>query len=194
MKNRILLTVLCTCIFTAAFAQPKKVVADKIVAVVGNKIVLKSDIDNNLLDMQRQGMELPPDARFLTMEQSMGIKALVLQAEKDSLPVTDEEVEANIDNQIRYFISQYGSKEELEKRLKKYAKSMGFELENQRFYQYLRLNIDFDSFFILNFLNKEEVIEIIDDKKAINELSILLSDIVDEKLTSTPPYPPLSKN
>lgn len=86
------------------------------------------------------------------------------------------------------------TKEELEKRLKKYAKSMGFELENQRFYQYLRLNIDFDSFFILNFLNKEEVIEIIDDKKAINELSILLSDIVDEKLTPTPPYPPLSKN
>ncbi|MEY1639143.1 hypothetical protein [Tenuifilum osseticum] len=86
------------------------------------------------------------------------------------------------------------TKEELEKRLKKYAKSMGFELENQRFYQYLRLNIDFDSFFILNFLNKEEVIEIIEDKKTINELSILLSDIVDEKLATTPPYPPLSKN
>ncbi|HDP76167.1 MAG TPA: hypothetical protein ENN49_09925 [Bacteroidales bacterium] len=86
------------------------------------------------------------------------------------------------------------TKEELEKRLKKRAKSMGFELENQRFYQYLRLNIDADSFFILNFLNKEEVIKIIDDKKTINELSILLSDIVDEKLTSTPPYPPLSKN
>ncbi|MEP7165184.1 MAG: peptidylprolyl isomerase [Ferruginibacter sp.] len=115
MKNRILLTVLSTCLFTAAFAQPKKVVADKIVAVVGNKIVLKSDIDNSLVDMQRQGMELPPDARCLTLEQSMGIKALVLQAEKDSLPVTEEEVEADIDNQIRYFISQYGSKDELEK-------------------------------------------------------------------------------
>ncbi|MGB4329126.1 MAG: hypothetical protein WBJ36_09605 [Tenuifilum sp.] len=86
------------------------------------------------------------------------------------------------------------TKEELERRLKKYAKSMGFELENQRFYQYLRLNIDADSYFILNFLYKEEMIEIIDDKKAINELSILLSDIVDEKLASTPPYPPLSKN
>lgn len=101
--------------FTSVFAQPKKVVADKIVAVVGNKIVLKSDIDNSLVDMQRQGIELPPDARCLTLEQSMGIKALVLQAEKDSLPVTDEEVEADIDNQIRYFISQYGSKDELEK-------------------------------------------------------------------------------
>ena len=113
--KQIITYVLYSFILSAVFAQPKKVVADKIVAVVGNKIVLKSDIDNSLIDMQRQGMELPPDARCLTLEQSMGIKALVLQAEKDSLPVTDEEVETDIDNQIRYFISQYGSKEELEK-------------------------------------------------------------------------------
>jgi peptidyl-prolyl cis-trans isomerase SurA len=97
------------------FAQPNKVVADKIVAVVGNKIILKSDIDNSLIDMQRQGIELPPDARCLTLEQSMGVKTLVLQAEKDSIPVTEEEVDADIDNQIRYFINAYGSKDELEK-------------------------------------------------------------------------------
>ncbi|MFT3909662.1 MAG: peptidylprolyl isomerase [Ferruginibacter sp.] len=115
MKNKILLTTLLLCIFTASFAQPKKVVADKIIATVGDKIVLKSDIDNSLLDMQRQGIEVPADAKCLTLQQSMGIKALVLQAEKDSLPVTDEEIEGDIDNQIRYFISQYGSKEELER-------------------------------------------------------------------------------
>ena len=115
MKNKILLTILSCFLLTAVMAQPKRVLADKIIGIVGNKVVLKSDIDNSLLDMQRQGMELPPDARCLTLEQNMGIKALVLQAEKDSLPVTEEEVETDIDNQIRYFISQYGSKEELEK-------------------------------------------------------------------------------
>src|SRR5690349_18104485 len=83
-----------------AMAQPKKVVADKIIAVVGDKIVLKSDIDNSILDMERQNMEIPPNARCLTLEQAMGIKALVLQAEKDSLPVTEEDIEADIDNQI----------------------------------------------------------------------------------------------
>jgi len=41
-------------------------------------------------------------------------KALVLQAEKDSIPVTEEEIDAEIDQKIRYFISQYGSKEALE--------------------------------------------------------------------------------
>lgn len=90
-------------------------VADKIIAVVGDKIVLKSDIDNTILDMQRQGIEVPSDARCLSLEQAMGIKALVLQAEKDSLPVTEEEIAADIENQIRGFINAYGSKDELER-------------------------------------------------------------------------------
>lgn len=98
----------------AAKAQPQKVMADKIIAVVGDKIVLKSDIDNTILDMQRQGVEIPPNAKCLSLEQALGVKALVLQAEKDSLPVTDEEVEADIENQIRGFINAYGSKERLE--------------------------------------------------------------------------------
>ncbi len=115
--KRILLSILAITVSVLAFAQPqsKKVTADKIVAVVGDKIILKSDIDNSIIDMQRQGIEVPDNANCMTLEQAMGIKALVLQAEKDSLPVTEEEIEADIDNQIRYFISQYGSKDELEK-------------------------------------------------------------------------------
>lgn len=108
-----------TCLFAlfamVAFAQPQKVLADKIVAIVGDKIVLKTDIDNSLIDMQRQGVEAPANARCFIMEQALGVKSLVLQAEKDSLPITDEEIDADIDNRIRYFISQYGSKDELER-------------------------------------------------------------------------------
>ena len=115
IKNKIAFLSLFILIVTAVYSQPKKVIADKIIAVVGNKIILKSDIDNTITDMQRQGIDVPADARCMSLEQAMGIKALVLQAEKDSLPVTDEEIEAEIDNQVRYFISQYGSKEEVEK-------------------------------------------------------------------------------
>jgi len=118
MKNSLLLLVASFTFVSASFAQnsqPKKVVADKIVAVVGDKVILKSDIDNSIIDMQRQNIEIPANARCTMLEQAMGIKALVLQAEKDSLPVTDEEVETIIDNRIRAFISQFGSKEELEK-------------------------------------------------------------------------------
>lgn len=113
MKKIAVLLILIV-VFFNSFAQPKKVVADRIIAVVGDKVVLKSDIDNTLLDMQRQGIEVPENARCLSLEQAMGVKALVLQAEKDSLPISDDEISAEIDNQIRGFISQYGSKEKLE--------------------------------------------------------------------------------
>ncbi len=104
-----------TLTLAAQNSQPKGIVADKILAVVGDKIVMKSDIDNSLIDMQRQGVEIPENARCQILDQAMGIKALVLQAEKDSLPVTDEEVETIIDNRIRSFIQQFNGKEELEK-------------------------------------------------------------------------------
>jgi peptidyl-prolyl cis-trans isomerase SurA len=48
------------------------------------------------------------------MEAQLIQKALVLQAEKDSLPVSDEDLDAQLDNQIRGYIAQYGSKEVLE--------------------------------------------------------------------------------
>jgi peptidyl-prolyl cis-trans isomerase SurA len=120
MQKFFLLIITTLFIAVSAAAQPpvmqaKRVLADKIIAVVGNKIVLKSDIDNSIADMQRQGMEVPANAHCLSLEQAMGIKALVLQAEKDSLPITDEEVEVDIDNRIRNYISQFGSTEELER-------------------------------------------------------------------------------
>lgn len=114
-QYKYLFTLLCFCVSTAVMAQPKKIMADKIVAIVGDKIVLKTDIDNALIDMQRQGIEAPANANCYVLEQALGVKALVLQAEKDSLPVTDEEVDADIENRIRYFIQQYGSVDELER-------------------------------------------------------------------------------
>ena len=115
--TRITPVLLLTFSFSSLFAQPQapKVTADRIIAVVGDKIVLESDVVNALHDMERQGIELPPDAKCLTLEQNMGIKALVLQAEKDSIPITEEEIDVAIDNQIRGFISAYGSKDELER-------------------------------------------------------------------------------
>jgi peptidyl-prolyl cis-trans isomerase SurA len=97
-----------------AQAQPKKAIADKIVAIVGDRIILQSDIRNSILDMQRQGTNLPDSAECLITQQALISKVLMLQAEKDSLPVTDEEVEAELDQRIRYFVSQVGTIEALE--------------------------------------------------------------------------------
>lgn len=106
-----------TAFFSAAllfgFSQ-KRVLADKIIATVGDKIVLKSEIENSISDMQRQGVAVPENGKCLLVEQALGVKSLVLQAERDSLPVSDEDVDAEIENKIRYFISQYGSKDIVE--------------------------------------------------------------------------------
>ncbi len=97
-----------------AQTQAKKVVADKIAAIVGDRIILQSDITNSILDIARQGGTVPDNAECLLMEQAIVSKVLMLQAEKDSLPVTDDEVEAELDQKIRYYINQLGTQEALE--------------------------------------------------------------------------------
>jgi len=92
----------------------RKVTADKIVGIVGDKIILKSDVYNDILDRQRRGEPVPENADCAIMEQILTLKALVLQAEKDSIQVGDDEIDALLDNQIRGFINMYGSKEALE--------------------------------------------------------------------------------
>lgn len=98
----------------AALAQPQKVVADKVVGIVGDKIILKSELTNEILDRQRRNEAVPENAECAVLEQALTLKALVLQAEKDSLTVSDEELESLLDNQVRGFVQAYGSKEALE--------------------------------------------------------------------------------
>lgn len=111
-KTFLLLTAAMLCF--AAFAQPQKVVADKIIAVVGDRIILKSDITNSIADMARQGAQIPENANCQVLDQALVSKVLMMQAMKDSLPVSDDENEAELDQRVRYFVNQYGSKEAVE--------------------------------------------------------------------------------
>ncbi len=115
--HRVVLSILFLTVTVIAQAQVKKVIADKIVGAVGDKYILKSDIDNAIADYKRQaqgqeGAVIPSVCQVL--EGQLIRKALVLQSEKDSLVVTDEEVENMIDTKIRRFIAEFGSKEALE--------------------------------------------------------------------------------
>lgn len=115
--TKYILTALCLVLISAftAQGQPRKVVADKVVAIVGDRVILKSDIKNSIDDARRQGAPVPDDAFCMLMDQAVVSKVMMLQAEKDSLPVTDEDVEAELDQRIRYFIRELGSREELER-------------------------------------------------------------------------------
>jgi peptidyl-prolyl cis-trans isomerase SurA len=115
MKKILFLSLITTLVAIVANAQSQKIVADKISAIVGDKIILHSDIENAKADIVRQGGTVPDNADCAILEQALISKVLMLQALKDSLPLTDEEVESELDNRIRYYISQFGSQSELER-------------------------------------------------------------------------------
>ena len=91
--------------------QSKKIIADKIAATVGDRIIMYSDIKNTISDYARQGAEIPENAECLILDQAILSKVLMQQAEKDSLPVTDEEVESELELRVREFIRMYGTEE-----------------------------------------------------------------------------------
>ncbi|RYD57689.1 MAG: peptidylprolyl isomerase [Sphingobacteriales bacterium] len=90
--------------------------ADKVIAVVGkNRIILQSELENQMAQMAQQDATLNNDStRCEILQQMIVAKLMVEQAERDSLLVSEEEVEATLENRVRYFISMYGSKEKLE--------------------------------------------------------------------------------
>ena len=102
-------------IATSGFAQ-QKVVADRIAAIVGDKIILKSELENTLADYIRNsgGGDLKGIDECSILDNILIQKALVVQAEHDSLPVSDEEVEAEVDQKIRHFEQLYGGKDAFE--------------------------------------------------------------------------------
>jgi peptidyl-prolyl cis-trans isomerase SurA len=114
MKKLIFL--LATILSAAAGFAQEKVVADKIAGIVGDKIILKSELAQAITDMQRNsgGADLKGVDECSILDNMLIQKALVVQAEHDSLPVSDDEVEAEVDQKIRYFENLYGGKEAFE--------------------------------------------------------------------------------
>lgn len=90
------------------------VVIDKIVAVVGDKAILFSDVEAQALQMQAQSGVSDSTIRCNVLEDIIIQKLLLNQAEKDSVTVSDEQVDGELNKKIRYFVNQIGSVEKLE--------------------------------------------------------------------------------
>jgi peptidyl-prolyl cis-trans isomerase SurA len=96
-----------------AIAQTENL--DKIIAIVGDKVILHSELETSLDEYRRdnpngQSEQMP----CMILDQFLSQKVLIEQAGRDSVIVSDEEIEGNLENRIRYFVSQYGSEEKLE--------------------------------------------------------------------------------
>jgi len=89
--------------------------ADKILAVVGkNRVILRSELENEFNRMRLQDPSLTDTLKCQILQQMILQKLLVEQAERDSLPVSEEDINGTMENRIRHYIRQYGSKEKLE--------------------------------------------------------------------------------
>ncbi|NJK96472.1 MAG: peptidylprolyl isomerase [Bacteroidales bacterium] len=106
------LAVLFFGIIAFSSAKSQGVVIDQVVAVVGNKIIMKSDIENQYLQIKAEGNEVD---RCHILEVMLGLKLMVNQAAIDSVEVTESQVDSELNQRLNMFISQAGSVEELEK-------------------------------------------------------------------------------
>jgi peptidyl-prolyl cis-trans isomerase SurA len=80
-------------------------VVDKVVATVGGELVLLSEVEEQRALMASQSSELPSDIRCNIMDKVMATKLLLNQAKLDSIMVTDEEVESQLDARIERILS-----------------------------------------------------------------------------------------
>jgi len=100
-------------------AQVKGSVIDKVIAVIGNNVILKSDLESQIVSMRAQGVLIDDNIRCELLEELLFQKLLIHQAEIDSVTVSDKEVEGEIDRRMNYFIAQIGSEKKLEQYYKK---------------------------------------------------------------------------
>ena len=117
--NRIMLSLLFLLASAAVFAQTDGVVIDKVIAVVGEKIILKSDLESQVVSYKAQGVIVDEQAICEMLEEIMFQKLLIHQAEIDSVVVSSAEVEGEINRRMAYFIAQIGSEKKLEQYYKK---------------------------------------------------------------------------
>ncbi len=112
MKIKILL--LSLMLACGVYAQQQ--VVDEIAAVVGNEIIMKSELDYQvkLTAAQQKIDPSTPGLEQQVLNQMIDEKLAYAQALLDSIQVSDDEVNQRIDYQINYFEQQYGSKEKVE--------------------------------------------------------------------------------
>lgn len=112
MEKRLVSIILLLC-STLLYAQNN--VVDKVIAIVGEEVILKSDIENEFLNEQGQGLiSSSSDYRAEILERQLVQKLLLAQAKLDSITVTEDEVENEVNTRIQYLTTNIGSTERLE--------------------------------------------------------------------------------
>jgi len=113
----LMLTALILTGYQPAGAQDN--VIDEVVWVVGDEPILRSEVENQRLQSQLEGIKFDGDPYCVIPEQLAIQKLYLHQADLDSIDVDESEIVTTVDRQLNRSIAFYGSKEKLEEYARK---------------------------------------------------------------------------
>ena len=93
--------------------SPNRIKIDGVSAVIGDYVILDSDIDKTIVEMESQGMSTKNITRCELLGKLMEDKLYAHHAIQDSLEISDQEVYDYVDQSIAYFTEQLGSIEKV---------------------------------------------------------------------------------
>jgi len=117
MKKTLYIAIALLGAFFNAQAQSKNL--DKVVAVVGNNVILLSELNQQYAIYLNQGNPADERVRCMFLQQMLIQKLLKQQAEIDSIVVEESQVDDELDKRMRYQIQRMGGQERLEQFLRK---------------------------------------------------------------------------
>ncbi len=113
LKSTILSIFILLFLSSGSIAQKARML-DQVVAIVGEEIVMQSDIENQVLQLRAQNYYGGGDLKCTVLEDLLVQKLLLNQAALDSIEVSMTQVEEELEMRLRYFIRQVGSQQKLE--------------------------------------------------------------------------------
>lgn len=108
------------CVFLCSIlrAQADNII-DEVVWIVGDEAILRSEVEEERLHAQYEGIEIAGNPYCLLPEQLAVQKLFLHQADLDSIIVSESTVSKQVDMRMNYYISQIGSKEKMEEYFRK---------------------------------------------------------------------------
>lgn len=106
--------ILLGCLYTQADN-----IIDEVVWIVGDEAILRSEVEEERLRAQYEGIEIMGDPYCFIPEQLAIQKLFLHQADLDSIEVSESTVSHQVDMRMNYYISQIGSKEKMEEYFRK---------------------------------------------------------------------------
>ena len=114
MKRFFLIIIIATC---SMIINAQEI--DKIIAIIGDEIVLRSEVENQYLQYISQGVTSNEELRCEILEDLMTQKLLIFSCKQDSISVTKEEIEQEVETRVNYYVDQIGSIEKVEQYFEK---------------------------------------------------------------------------